>query len=327
MLLIILSSTFLIWCEQSKYAETTLPDSSYFIKAASEVENNYTIGWSVYNSQYEFFADMQQGVIDKAEELGLDIILHDQKSSTTEMVTGVIKLLEQGIDALVISPFNPRAMPIIVNMANEMNIPVIVVDIGTGGTDIDAFIISDSFGGGVYAGEYALALIDKYNIDSKNIAILKVEETSEYARRRGEGFKNVMHDRNYITVSEITANSETIEGYNAMKLVLETYKDDLAVVFAENDRMALGAAKAIEEAGKKGDILVIGFDGIPSAIEAINEGRMQGTIAQQQYNMGQLGVEYAKRILLNEPIVFDDLINKQLFSEVYLIDEDGLSIK
>jgi ABC-type sugar transport system, periplasmic component len=287
----------------------------------------YVIGWSVYNASYEYFETMQQGVLAKAKELGIQVISNDQKSSTEEMVRGALNLIDQGIDALVISPFDPRAMAPIVTKAKEKGIPVVVVDVGTGNTDVDAFILSDNFGGGIYAGEYALQLIKEHNITSKNVAILKVEETSTYARRRGDGFKRVMEDAGYNIVAEVTANSETDQAYEAMKKILEEHGDDLAVVFCENDRMALGAAQAIDEAGKKGQIMVIGFDGIPSAVDAIKKGLMQGTIAQQPYEMGELGTDIAQALLTGGSVLYDDPAKKELYMPVYLIDETGTARK
>jgi len=233
-------------------------------------EEDLTIGWSVYNASFEFFQAMQQGVLDKAAELNMKVIPHDQKSQTSEMISGALELINQGVDALVISPINPNAMIIIANMTKDAGIPLIIVDIGTGGA-----------------------------------------------------FKRVLTDAGYNLVAEVIANSDEIEAYSAMKSILPQYQDDLAIVFAENDRLALGAARAIDEAGKKGEILIIGFDGDPATIEAIQNGDMQGTIAQKPYEMGSLGAEMAYKILNGEYIAYDDRNAKELLVEVFLIDENG----
>lgn len=285
----------------------------------------YTIGWSVYNNSYQFFHAMQEGVLARAEELGVKVLTHDQESSAAEMITGAIDLIGQDIDVLIISPFYPPGIPLIVDEAKKAGVPVVVVDVGTGGADVEAFIISDSYAGGLLAAEYALELIRKHELTSKNIAILKVEETSTYARRRGDAFKRIMTENGYVVVAEITANSETNQAYEAMKIILEDYGDDLAVVFCENDRMALGAAQAINEAGKSGQIMVIGFDGDQAAINAIKEGLMQGTIAQQPFKMGALGVDVADAVLNGRRIVYDDVESKELYVEIFLIDETGKS--
>ena len=298
------------------------PNKSTMVDTLPE-EHDLTIGWSVYNASFEFFQAMQQGLLDRAAELNMKVIPHDQKSQTSEMISGVADLIDQGIDALVISPINPNAMIIIANMTKEAGIPLVIVDIGTGGVDYDAFIISDSYGGGVLAGEYAISLIKSHDLTSKNFAIIKTEESARYANRRGDAFKRVLTDEGYNLIAEVIANSDEIEAYDAMKSILPDYKDDLAIVFAENDRMAIGAARAINEAGKKGEILVIGFDGDPAAIAAIKSGDMQGTIAQKPDDMGRLGADSAYKILNGENIIYDDRNAKELLVEVYLIDENG----
>ncbi len=284
-------------------------------------ESPYTIGWSVYNSDYEFFQTMEDGVLAKAKELGIKVITHNQNSSTSEMISGVSDLIAQGIDALVISPFNPNAMPVISAMAQNAGIPVIIVDIGTDDASYDAFIVSDSYGGGVLAAEYALKLLQDKNNASKNAAIIKTEATAEYANLRGDAFKRVITDSGYTVVGEPRGDSREDLGYYAMKELLAKYGDDLAVVFSENDRMAIGAANAIKEAGKTGDIILIGFDGDAAAIAAIKDGLMQGTIAQRPYEMGALGTETAYKLLNGEPLSFDDRTDKLMLVEVSLIDQ------
>ena len=218
------------------------------IETTAMQPKTYTLGWSVYNSELEYFHTMQDGVYAKADELGYKVISSNQGSNSVKMVDGALDLINQGIDALIISPVDPTAMIRIVEAAKEKKIPVVVVDVGTGGTDVDAFILSDNFVGGIIAGEYALKLIKEHAITSKNAAIIKVEQTSTYARRRGEGFKRVLTEKGYDIVAEVTANSETATAYDSMKHILEVTGDDLAVVFCENDQMALGAAEAIQDA-------------------------------------------------------------------------------
>lgn len=68
--------------------------------------------------------------------------------------------------------------------------------------------------------------------------------------------------------------------------------------------MALGAIEAIKAAGKLDDIIVVGFDAIPDAIEAIKKGEMEATIAQQPYLMGQLAVTKAFEYLTTGTVFF-----------------------
>jgi len=61
--------------------------------------------------------------------------------------------------------------------------------------------------------------------------------------------------------------------------------------FAANDVMALGIADAVQAAGKRGTVVVIGMDAIPAALDAIRAGDLTGTVAQYPYVMGRMAVE------------------------------------
>ncbi|MFA9377835.1 MAG: substrate-binding domain-containing protein [Lachnotalea sp.] len=286
-------------------------------------EKKLVFGWSVFDNTLEFWMIMQLGVLSKAKELDIDVIINNQKSSTEEMIKGSIDLINKGVDALLIAPYNPGAIPLITEQTKNNNIPVVVIDVGTYDAEIAAFIVSDNFGGGVLAGEYALKLIKKYSITSMNVAIIKTQIVATYALLRGHGFKNVMQGYGYHVVAEETANSRESEAYEVMKSILTSYANDLAVVFCENGTMAIGAAQAINEAGKKGIIMLIGFDATPAVMEEIKKGRIQGTIKQQPFRMGALGVEVANSILTGIPILFDDWTKKIILMEVFLVNENG----
>ena len=66
------------------------------------------IGFSVYDMQYGFFQDMEKGTREAAEAAGYDFVLVDEKSDEATMVSATQDLINQGIDALIISPFSPK---------------------------------------------------------------------------------------------------------------------------------------------------------------------------------------------------------------------------
>jgi len=102
-------------------------------------------------------------------------------------------------------------------------------------------------------------------------------------------------------VSSQTANWERDQGYNVFQNILQSHPD-LQAVFGCNDMMALGAVEAIAAAGRSADILVVGFDAITDAREAIAAGRMEASIAQNPREMGRLAVENAARLMRGEAI-------------------------
>lgn len=279
-------------------------------------------GWSVYDNQQEFFQSMTAGVEEKAKELGIQVILHDQQNDETEMVSGATRLInDESVDALVISPCKPEALSSIVELAKQKSIPVIICDIGDGGTDKDAIIVSDMYGGGRMAGKYALQLLGEAGAASKNYAVIRCEASAVYAARRPEGFKDVLNEAGYTMVQELTADSDQTKGYEAMQDILAA-NPDIAAVFAANDPMALGAMEALQEAGRS-DVLLFGFNGDAGALEAIAAGTMQGTVAQDPKGIGALGVELANTLCTGGTLTYDDATSKEIFAAVQMIGRDG----
>src|SRR2546422_9537454 len=76
-----------------------------------------------------------------------------------------------------------------------------------------------------------------------------------------------------------------------------TSKPTVKGIFAANDLMALGAAEAVTSRGKTGKVLIVGFDAIPEAAQAILSGTMAARVAQSPYNMGKVGVQNELRAL------------------------------
>jgi ribose transport system substrate-binding protein len=66
--------------------------------------------------------------------------------------------------------------------------------------------------------------------------------------------------------------------------------------------MALGAMEAISAAGRLDEIMIVGFDAIDNAVEAVEEGEMAATVAQKPSLMGEMAVETAIKVANGEEV-------------------------
>jgi ribose transport system substrate-binding protein len=102
-------------------------------------------------------------------------------------------------------------------------------------------------------------------------------------------------------VADLTAQFDRAEGYRVMADILAT-TTDIDGVIAANDEMILGVLEAIKAAGLKvgfpDGIVLMGFDAIDDAVEAVRVGELVGTVAQAPYIQGYWGVEAAYRYLV-----------------------------
>jgi len=283
------------------------------------------IGFSVYDMQYGFFQDMEKGTKEAATAAGYGYALVDQKSSESTMVSATQDMLNQGITALIISPFKPDAMGPIVDAAKKKGIPVVVNDIGGGGTNYDVIVISDNEKGGTIAADQMVKLIAAKAGASKNVASITCEPSAVYAARRNAGFEKQIKSKGYTVVATLSANSKQEEGYKVTKDILSAHPD-VSGIFACNDPMAVGAAQAIADSGKSGskDIFVIGFNADDIALKAIKQNQMSGTIQQVPFQMGKMTVDLATKLMNGEKLKYDNEQNREIYVPVNLITAENV---
>src|SRR5215469_7363936 len=278
------------------------------------------IGFSVYDMQYGFFQDMEKGTKEASEAAGYDYVLVDQKSSESTMVSATQDLIDQGINALIISPFKPDALGPIVDAAKAKKIPVVVDDIGGGGTDYDVIVISDNDKGGVIAADHIAAVLKGRQSATKKVASISCEPSAVYAARRNVGFEKRIKELGYTVVASLSANSKQEEGYKVAKDILSAHPD-VAAIFCGNDPMAVGAAQAVADSGKSGvkDVYVVGFNGDEIALQAIKAGQMGATVQQVPEEMGKMTVQLATKLMNGEKLQYNNAEKREIYVPVKLI--------
>jgi ribose transport system substrate-binding protein len=278
------------------------------------------VGFSVYDMQYGFFQEMEKGTHEAAQNAGYDYALVDQKSSESTMVSATQDLIDQGINALIISPFKPDALGPIVAAAKEKKIPVVVDDIGGGGTDYDVIVISDNEKGGTIAADQVDAVLKARPSNSKKVASITCEPSAVYAARRNVGFEKRIKELGYEVVASLSGNSKQEEGYRVAKDILSAHPD-VAAIFSCNDPMAVGAAQAVADSGKNGvrDVYIVGFNGDEIALQAIKAGQMGATVQQVPREMGRMTVDLATKLMNGEKLQFSNEANREVYVPVKLI--------
>lgn len=285
-----------------------------------------TVALVVKTLNNPFFNTMQEGAEEAARELELNLIVQaaERELDVEKQVQIIENLIQRRVDAILLTPSGSREVVPVIGRANEAGIPVLTLDTRVDmdlllrdGSEIATFIGSDNYDGGQLAGLYVAEQLD----GSGKVAILEGIPGHETADSRQSGFLAALEDYPDIEiVASQTANWERNMGYNVFENILQSHSD-VDAVFAANDLMALGAVEAMAANDfDPEDILVVGFDAHSEAIEAIREGRMNATIAQNPYEIGRAGVENAYKLLNGEEIPVDITIEIELITSESLDD-------
>jgi ribose transport system substrate-binding protein len=265
--------------------------------------------------QNPFFVSLRDGAQEAADEAGVELLVSDAQDDAQTQADDIQNFITQGVDVIVINPVDSAAIVTSVEAANQADIPVVTVDRAAEGGEITAHIASDNVQGGRMAGEYLIEEIG----GSGQVAQLEGIAGTSAARDRGEGFQQAIDAASGVeVVANQTANFDRDEGFTVAQNVFQG-NPDLAGVFAQNDEMALGAVEAAREAGILQDLVIVGFDAVPDALEAIEAGDMAATIAQQPDLMGREAVEAAAALVEGEEVEAERLI------EVKLVTADNVS--
>src|SRR6185436_14610824 len=275
--------------------------------AASPAGGKPTIAFVVKTLNNPFFIDMQKGAEEAAKKAGVELIVQaaDREIDVERQMQIIENLIERKVSALCITPSGSREIVPVIVKANKAGIPVLIVDtradekaLAAAGGKVATFIGSDNYDGGKIAGAF---MAEKLG-GKGNVVVLEGIPGHETGDARLRGFREVIAKSPGIKiVASQPANWERDQGFNVFQNILQA-NPNVNGLFACSDLMALGAMEAIAAAGKSGKIVVVGFDALPEAREAIKKGTMAATVAQFASRMGGTAVEYAGKLLKGEPI-------------------------
>lgn len=167
-----------------------------------------------------------------------------------------------------------------VNRAQELGIPTVAVIGDQPGSDRLAYVGSFQYDLGKLGGQKLGEALD----GSGQVAILTLPGTQMFDERE-RGFRDgIAEFENIEVVTRADTQADTVSGIEAAKSVMNRFPD-LAGFFCTDSVGAISASTAVAEAGKAGDIEIIGMDRNSDVLQKIEEGTITGTIAQNDVTM------------------------------------------
>ena len=254
------------------------------------------IGLSVSTLNNPFFVSLRDGAQQAADDAGAELVISDAQNDTAQQQDDIQNFITQQVNVILVNPVDSDAVVPAVEAANDAGIPVIALDRKAAGGDVVSTIASDNVQGGKMAGEELIRLVG-----SGNVAQLEGIPGTDPARDRGQGFQDAIDAQSSVkVVASQTADFDRSEGLTVTENIMQA-NSDIKGIFAQNDEMALGAVQALgDQAGA--DVKIVGFDGGEDALNAIQDGTMNATIAQQPDKMGSRGVETAISVIDGESV-------------------------
>lgn len=248
-----------------------------------------TIAVSLLTLENPFFKIIGDHLEAEAKARGFETLIVSADKDMAKQGNQVKDFIVKKVNAIVLSPCDPKSIVPVIQEANAAGIPVFTVDIPCPdpAARVVTQIATDNYGGGK---EAANAMIEVLGATGGKVAILHLKQ-AQSCILRVKGFREVIDAHNakggpkIDIVMELDGGGARDIGYRAAEDALQAHPD-LRGIFAINDPSALGARAALEKANKTGQITIIGFDGMREGKVAIREGKIYADPIQFPDRMG-----------------------------------------
>ncbi|MEO8411234.1 MAG: sugar ABC transporter substrate-binding protein, partial [Propionivibrio sp.] len=228
---------------------------------AFAAKKDIKIGFTTMDLANVYFVSVTKGVKDRAQELGIDVTVHDSKADAASQVGAIENFIAQKMDAIIITPIDPNAISHMAKKAQEAGIKVI-----NGNQEFkphDAFIGLVEYDYGLAGGKIAGQWIKDKLGGKAEVAVLGFPEI-EALIDRAQGLKDGITKMN--PEAKIVAEQSAATPENGMKgaeTMLQAHPN-IKVIVAINDSGALGAMEAVKAMGKDSkDFCIVGLDATP----------------------------------------------------------------
>lgn len=247
----------------------------------------------------EFYVTMNCGAKAEAQAKGATLDFQGPDQFDASQQTPIVNAVQaKKPDAVLIAPTDTRALYAPIKQLADNGSKVVLVDTTLDKADMAVSqISSDNVAGGKAAAKSLLKLTGgtgKYLVTNVKPGISTTDQ-------RGQGFEQVI---------KATPGAQYLgQQYNnddpakAASIVTATLakNPDLKGIFATNLFGAEGAATGLRQAGKLGQVKIVGFDAGPKQVQDLKDGVVQALIAQQPAQIGKDGVDQAIAALNGQP--------------------------
>lgn len=313
--LILFSAVFVIGC--SKGTEQGNVPGSAQDPDATDKPRVALIMKSLAN---EFFATMAEGAKEHerehADQYSLVVNGIKDERDLSRQVALVEEMVASGVSAIVIAPADSKALVPALRRAQKAGVVVINIDNRLDAEILEQesvsipFVGPDNLAGAKKVGDYLAQ-----NRTGDKVLILEGIRTSFNAQQRLKGFQAAMKEAGMEILDSQSAEWEMSKANTIASSMLSEHPEATAIL-AANDSMALGAIAAVKNAGRTGEVQIVGFDNITAIQQAIREGKVLATADQHGDQLAVYGIEAALQQIADQEQGEDqetpvDLIHKE----------------
>ncbi|HFI0450726.1 TPA: galactose ABC transporter substrate-binding protein [Streptococcus suis] len=285
--------------------------------SGSDTGKTYEVGVAIYKFDDNFMTlyreELDAYFKQLSEKTGNKYVLdiQDGKQDQATQTEQINTFIAQGKDVILANLVDPTAAGSIINSAKSADIPVVFINREPEVAELEiwpgktTYVGADATQSGTFQGEIIAATESKGDINGDGkvqYITLFGDPANVDAQQRTTYSVKALDDagiKREALAEPYLANWDTAKGQEVTAAALEQFGDKLEVVFANNDGMAVGAVTAIKAAGRTvgKDILVVGVDAIPDAMELLAKGELTGTVLNDHFNQSHTAANVAVELM------------------------------
>lgn len=266
--------------------------------STAPADDTITIG-ATFPVLDQFLQKVADGMQAAADSAGAELTIVAADNQTDTQLGQVENFISQGVDAILVVAVDTDAAGPMTAAAEAAGIPLVYVNRRPSDLpETVPYVGSDSLVSGVLE----MTELAKLAGGKGNVVILQGDPANEAAVLRTQGCKDIVAQNPGMTVTkEAAGNWQRDKGLEIMENWIQS-GDQIDVVCANNDEMALGAIQALKAAGLLDSVLVGGVDATGDALAAMEAGELEVTVFQDASGQGGGGVEAAIKLINGETV-------------------------
>ncbi|NWA24616.1 sugar ABC transporter substrate-binding protein [Pseudomonas gingeri] len=272
----------------------------------------YRIGVSIARVDDNFMTYVRNGLEAAAKQENVQIQFEDAQGDVVRQLNQVEGFLSQKVDAVIVLPVDTAATASMTRAAVEAKTPLVYVNRHPDERVLPKGVVTVA-SNDIEAGQLQMRYLAEKLGGKGSLAIIMGDLAQNATHDRTEGVKQVLKDYPGIKIVEQqSAEWQRNKGMDLTSnwLLAGTQFD---AIVANNDEMAIGAAMALQQAGKaKGEIAIVGIDGLPDGLAAIKRGMLLASVFQDPKAQASVAVQSAIKMIKGEAVEPDVWVPFQL---------------
>lgn len=231
-----------------------------------------TIGFSAPAADHGWIAAITENAQEAADEMdGVTLEVTEGTNDVNQQISQVETLINSGVDALVVLPFEGQALTQVAQSAMEAGIPVVNLDrIFASPRAYRTYIGGDNYGMGGSAGEYICERIESDGVEDPVIGEIAGIDNLPLTQDRSQGFADALESCGQEVDARVAAEFTVESGQEVTANLLQA-ESDIYAIWNHDDDQGIGVLAAIEEAGRD-EFFMIGGAGSANAMREIESG-------------------------------------------------------